>query len=214
MKEKREKFSNRIGFILSCVGAAIGLGNIWLFSWKLGTFGGAAFLIPYFIFIVLFSFVGLVSEISFGRMMKKGVMGVAELMKEKKIPFGKYFPFIPVISVSGIFVFYVIVFGWIIKYFFLYLTTDMSSLNYGEYFGAFAGHSSSIPWHFAAAFFSIGVISLGVVKGIEKLNKIIMPLMFLIFIGLVVKSLSLTGAMEGVKYLITPRWELLKNPVT
>ena len=133
MKEKREKFSNRIGFILSCVGAAIGLGNIWLFSWKLGTFGGAAFLIPYFIFIILFSFVGLVSEISFGRMMKKGVMGVAELMKEKKIPLGKYIPFIPVISVSGIFVFYVIVFGWIIKYFFLYLTTDMSSLNYGEY---------------------------------------------------------------------------------
>ena len=214
MKEKREKFSNRIGFILSCVGAAIGLGNIWLFSWKLGTFGGAAFLIPYFIFIILFSFVGLVSEISFGRMMKKGVMGVAELMQEKKIPFGNYIPFIPVVSVSGIFVFYVIVFGWIIKYFFLYLTTDMSALNYGEYFGAFAGHSSSIPWHFAAALFSILVISMGVVKGIEKLNKIIMPLMFLIFIGLVIKSLSLPGAMEGVKYLITPRWELLKNPVT
>lgn len=64
MKEKREKFSNKIGFIMSCVGAAIGLGNIWLFSWKLGTFGGGAFLIPYFIFIILFSFVGLVSEIS------------------------------------------------------------------------------------------------------------------------------------------------------
>lgn len=214
MKEKREKFSNKIGFILSCVGAAIGLGNIWLFSWKLGTFGGAAFLIPYFIFIILFSFVGLVSEISFGRMMKKGVMGVAELMKEKNIPLGKFIPFIPVISVSGIFTFYAIVFGWIIKYFVLYLTTDMTTLNYGEYFNNFAGNTSSVPWHFIAVAFSIAVISLGVVKGIEKMNKIIMPLMFIIFIGLVFKSLSLPGAMEGVKYLMLPRWELLANPVT
>lgn len=214
MKEKREKFSNKIGFILSCVGAAIGLGNIWLFSWKLGTFGGAAFLIPYFIFIILFSFVGLVSEISFGRMMKKGVIGVAELMSQKKIPLGKYIPLIPIISVSGIFTFYVIVFGWIIKYFVMYLTTDIGSLNYEEYFSAFAGNSSSVSWHFVAAVFSILVISLGVVKGIEKMNKIIMPLMFIIFIGLVFKSLSLPGAAEGVKYLMVPRWELLASPVT
>ena len=129
MKEKREKFTNRIGFVLSCVGAAIGLGNIWLFSWKLGTFGGGAFLIPYFIFVVLFSFVGLVSEISFGRMMKKGVLGVAELMKEKKVPFSSIIPWIAVISVSGIFTFYVIVFGWVIKYFFLYITTDMNAVD-------------------------------------------------------------------------------------
>lgn len=214
MKEKREKFTNRIGFVLSCVGAAIGLGNIWLFSWKLGTFGGGAFLIPYFIFVALFSFVGLVSEISFGRMMKKGVLGVAELMKEKKVPFSSIIPWIAVISVSGIFTFYVIVFGWVIKYFFLYITTDMNAVNYAEYFGSFAGSSSSIPWHILGAVLSIGVISMGVVKGIEKLNKIIMPLMFLIFIGLVFKSLSLPGAMEGVKYLVNPRWELLAKPIT
>lgn len=214
MKEKREKFSNRIGFILSCVGAAIGLGNIWLFSWKLGTFGGGAFLIPYFIFVALFSFVGLVSEISFGRMMKKGVLGVGELMKKKNIPFSSYIPWVPVISVSGIFTFYVIVFGWVIKYFVMYLTVDMNTLNYGEYFGSFAGSSDSILWHVIAAILSITVISLGVVKGIEKLNKIIMPLMFVIFIGLVVKALSLPGAMEGVKYLLIPRWELLANPIT
>lgn len=214
MKEKREKFSNRIGFILSCVGAAIGLGNIWLFSWKLGTFGGGAFLIPYFIFVALFSFVGLVSEISFGRMMKKGVLGVGELMKEKKLPFSSYIPWLAVISVAGIFTFYVIVFGWVIKYFVMYLTVDMNALNYGEYFGKFAGSSDSILWHIIAAVLSITVISLGVVKGIEKLNKVIMPLMFVIFLGLVVKALSLPGAIEGVKYLVVPRWELLANPTT
>ena len=130
MKEKREKFSNRIGFILSCVGAAIGLGNIWLFSWKLGTFGGGAFLIPYFIFVILFSFVGLISEISFGRMMKKGVLGVGELMKKKKIPFSSVISWVPVLSVSGIFTFYVIVFGWVIKYFVMYNVYTKNLIKY------------------------------------------------------------------------------------
>ena len=82
MREKRESFTNKIGFMLSCVGAAIGLGNIWLFSWKLGKYGGAAFLIPYFIFVALFAVVGLVGEISFGRMMKRGIFGLSEILKD------------------------------------------------------------------------------------------------------------------------------------
>lgn len=214
MKEKREKFSNRLGFILSCVGAAVGLGNIWMFSWKLGTFGGGAFLIPYFIFMAFFAYIGLISEISFGRMIKKGVMGVSELMKEKNIPLANYLPSISVISVSGIFTFYIIVFGWIIKYFYSYLVIDMNTVDYAKYFENFVGTSSSIGWHILAGVISIGVISLGVVKGIEKLNKIIMPLMFIIFIGLMIKSLTLPGASEGIKYLLTPKWEALANPQT
>ena len=214
MKEKREKFSNRLGFILSCVGAAVGLGNIWMFSWKLGTFGGGAFLIPYFIFMAFFAYIGLISEISFGRMIKKGVMGVSELMKEKNIPLANYLPSISVISVSGIFTFYIIVFGWIIKYFYSYLVIDMNTVDYAKYFENFVGTSSSIGWHILAGVISIGVISLGVVKGIEKLNKIIMPLMFIIFIGLMIKSLTLSGASEGIKYLLTPKWEALANPQT
>lgn len=214
MKEKREKFSNRLGFILSCVGAAVGLGNIWMFSWKLGTFGGGAFLIPYFIFMAFFAYVGLISEISFGRMIKKGVMGVSELMREKNIPLSNYLPLISVISVSGIFTFYIIVFGWIIKYFYSYLVIDMNTVNYANYFESFVGTSSSVGWHVLAGVISIGVISLGVVKGIEKLNKIIMPLMFIIFIGLMIKSLTLPGASEGIKYLLTPKWEALANPQT
>ncbi len=212
--EKREKFSNKVGFILSCVGAAIGLGNIWMFSWKVGTFGGGAFLVPYFIFMGLFAYIGLISEISFGRMMKKGVVGVADLMRDKKIPFANLLTSIPVIAVAGVFTFYVIVFGWIIKYFYSYITIDMNTVNYGEYFGSLVGSSSSIPWHIIAGGLTILVISLGVTKGIEKLNKVVMPLMFIIFIGLVIRSLTLEGAMEGVKYLLVPKWEMLLNPKT
>lgn len=214
MNDKREKFSNRIGFILSCVGAAIGLGNIWLFSWKLGTYGGGAFLIPYFIFMALFAYIGLVGEISFGRMMKKGVLGVGELMQKRGVPLAKILPILPIASVAGIFTFYVIVFGWIIKYFVTYLTLDVATINFEQYFGSFAGNAESIVWHFIAVLISIGVISLGVIKGIEKINKVVMPLMFLIFFGLMIRSLTLPGAMEGVKYLLNPDWDKLLSPVT
>ncbi len=214
VKEEREKFSNRVGFILSCVGAAIGLGNIWLFSWKLGTYGGGAFLIPYFIFMGLFAYVGLVGEISFGRMMKSGVLGVEKLMKEKNVPFSKVLPLIPVISVAGIFTFYVIVFGWIIKYFISYLTMDMNNINYGEFFSSVTGTVQSIQWHALGVVLCIMIISMGVLKGIEKINKIVMPLMFVIFLGLMVRSLTLPGAMEGVKYLLIPKWDLLLKPIT
>ena len=214
MSEKRESFTGKIGFMLSCVGAAIGLGNIWLFSWKLGKYGGAAFLIPYFIFIALFAVVGLVGEISFGRMMKKGIFGLPEIIKNTKIPFKKYLPIIPIISVTGVFIFYVIVFGWVIRYFFSYLTGAINHVEYGEYFGQLAGQAASIPWHVIGIVFSVVVISLGVVKGIEKINKIIMPLMFVIFLGLMVRSLTLPNAITGVHFLLQPDWSMLKDPMT
>ncbi|MFV0577337.1 MAG: sodium-dependent transporter [Fusobacterium ulcerans] len=214
MSEKRESFTGKIGFMLSCVGAAIGLGNIWLFSWKLGKYGGAAFLIPYFIFIALFAVVGLVGEISFGRMMKKGIFGLPEIIKNTKIPFKKCLPVIPIISVTGVFIFYVIVFGWVIRYFFSYLTGAINHVEYGEYFGQLAGQTASIPWHVIGIVFSVVVISLGVVKGIEKINKIIMPLMFVIFLGLMVRSLTLPKAITGVHFLLQPDWSMLKDPMT
>lgn len=214
MGEKRESFTNKIGFMLSCVGAAIGLGNIWLFSWKLGKYGGAAFLIPYFIFVALFAVVGLVGEISFGRMMKRGIFGLSEILKDINIPCKNLLPIIPIISVAGVFTFYVIVFGWVIRYFFSYLTGAINGVEYGAYFGSVAGQAASIPWHILGVVLSVVVISFGVVKGIEKLNKIIMPLMFVLFLGLMVRSLTLPNAIDGVKFLLQPKWSMLEDPMT
>lgn len=214
MGEKRESFTNKIGFMLSCVGAAIGLGNIWLFSWKLGKYGGAAFLITYFIFVALFAVVGLVGEISFGRMMKRGIFGLSEILKDINIPFKNLLPIIPIISVAGVFTFYVIVFGWVIRYFFSYLTGAINGVEYGAYFGSIAGQVASIPWHILGVVLSVVVISFGVVKGIEKLNKIIMPLMFVLFLGLMVRSLTLPNAIDGVKFLLQPKWSMLEDPMT
>lgn len=120
----------------------------------------------------------------------------------------------PIISVTGVFIFYVIVFGWVIKYFFSYLTGAINHVEYGEYFGQLAGQTASIPWHVVGIVFSVTVISLGVVKGIEKINKIIMPLMFVIFLGLMIRSLTLPNAISGVNFLLQPNWNMLKEPIT
>ena len=213
MSEKRESFTGKLGFMLSCVGAAIGLGNIWLFSWKLGKYGGAAFLIPYFIFVALFAVIGLVGEISFGRMMKRGIFGLNEILKDVNVPLKNFLPVIPIISVAGVFTFYVIVFGWIVKYTFAYITGNINGVDYGEYFGALAGQTASIPWHIVGVVLSVAVISMGVVKGIEKLNKIIMPMMFVLFLGLMVRSLTLPNAIDGVKFLLQPQWIKLTDPM-
>ncbi|MGL4109514.1 sodium-dependent transporter [Clostridium sp. LP20] len=213
--EKRESFKSRTGFILSCIGAAVGLGNIWMFPYRLGQNGGAAFLIPYFIFVLLLGSIGLVTEFAFGRKFKGGSMtGIRTIFKEKKKKGGLAVALIPVIGLAGVFMFYNIVVGWILKYFKMSVTGEISSININSFFDGFAGSSSSIVWNFTAIALTLVIVYVGVTKGIEKINSIIMPALFVIFILLAIRSLTLPGAMEGVKYLLTPKWEFLLKPNT
>lgn len=212
---KRESFSSRIGFVLSCVGAAIGLGNVWMFPYKLGENGGAAFLIPYFLFIIGLGVVGLVAEMSFGRMYKQGSLGaIRTVFKEKKKSGGGILSVIPTLGLMGIFMFYTIVIGWVLKYFYISLTGQINNINTSEYFGEFAFSTNSLGWHFLAVVITLLIVSAGVSKGIEKINKIIIPLLFIIFILLMIKSFSLPGSSAGITYLLKPQWNHLLMPKT
>lgn len=211
-KENRENFSSKFGFIISCVGAALGLGNIWMFSYKLGTYGGAAFLIPYFLFVFLLGTTGLIGEFALGRTFKAGSMvGIKKIFKDRNIKFASIFSAIPVIGLFGIFMFYSIVIGWILKYFALSVTGDINNINIPTYFDSFAGTWSSVPWFLLSVLITLLVVCFGVSKGIEKLNKIVMPILLLLFLALTIKSISLPGSMAGVEYLLKPRWEALLN---
>lgn len=213
--EKREKFSSRIGFILSCVGAAIGLGNVWMFPYKLGENGGAAFLVPYLLFVLVLGAVGLMAEISFGRQYRKGSLGaIREVFEEKKIKGGKVISIIPTLGLMGIFMFYTVVIGWVLKYFVISLTGEIASVDTSAYFGDFTNSPSAVLWHFLAIVITLIIVSRGISKGIEKINKIIIPLLFIIFIALIVKSLTLPGASEGITYLLKPDWSYLLKPYT
>lgn len=211
----RETFSSKFGFIISCIGAALGLGNIWMFSYRLGTYGGAAFLIPYFLFVFLLGTTGLITEFAFGRTFRSGSMvGIKKVFKSRNLKGASLVSSIPVIGLTGILMFYSIVIGWILKYFSLSLTGKLKNIDPNTYFDSFAGTTSSIPWFLLAMLITLLVVCLGISKGIEKLNKIIMPVLLLLFILLTIRSVSLPGAMAGVEYLLKPRWEVLLNVET
>ncbi|MCY6957479.1 sodium-dependent transporter [Clostridium brassicae] len=213
--KNRETFSGKLGFILACLGSAVGLGNIWMFPWRLGKYGGAAFLIPYFIFVFTLGVTGLTGEFAFGRSKKAGSLkGIRDVFKEKKLPFGKFVSIVPTLAVAGTLIFYSIVAGWVIRYFCTSLKGNFNSLDIPSYFNSFVGSKESIAWHFLAMAIIVGVVILGVTKGIEKINKIIMPSLFFIFIILMIRTLTLPGAIDGVKYLFVPDWSYLFKPIT
>lgn len=212
---KRESFKSKTGFVLSCIGAAVGLGNIWMFPYRLGQNGGAAFLIPYFIFVFILGSTGLITEFAFGRAFKAGsATGIISTFAKKNKKGGKLVALIPVIGLAGVFMFYNIVVGWIMKYFSMSITGELFSVDINSFFNGFSGTSQTIIWDFVAVILTLAIVYVGVTKGIEKINSIIMPALFVIFILLAIRSLTLPGAMEGVKYLLTPKWEFLLKPNT
>lgn len=209
-KKKRESFSSTAGFVLSCIGAAVGLGNIWMFPYRLGQNGGMVFLIPYFLFVLVLGFTGLITEFAFGRKFRSGSMnGIRTVFKEKNKRGGFILGIIPVLGLMGVFMFYNIVVGWILKYFSMSISGEISTIDINTYFNNFSGTSSTILWNAIAIILTVAIVYMGVTKGIEKINKIIMPALFIIFILLGIRSLTLPGAMEGVRYLLTPKWEYL-----
>lgn len=208
--EKREKFTSRIGFVMACIGSAVGLGNIWMFPYRLGSYGGAAFLIPYFLFVLILGTTGLITEFAFGRQFGGGSMtGIVKVFKEKNRKGGRIIGMLPAVGLMGIFMFYNIVVGWILKYGVLSSTGKLAKIDKAAYFDEFAGSKSSIPWDALAIGLTVIVICAGVVKGIERVSKIIMPALFVIFIILAVRSLTLPGAMDGVRFLLQPKWRHL-----
>lgn len=214
MKE-RENFSSKFGFILSCIGSAVGLGNIWMFSWRLGQYGGAAFLIPYFIFVFILGTTGLMGEFALGRAKGKGSLGgIKEILDEKNISASSIISLIPTLGVWGIFLFYNVVVGWVLKYFSISATNNFKNIDVANYLDSFLGSNETIFWLALALLITTIVVAYGVSKGIEKANKVMMPALFIIFIILLIRSVTLPGASEGIKYLLIPKWSYLLNPTT
>ena len=117
MSHKNGNFSSSLGFILACVGSAVGLGNIWMFPYRLGQFGGAAFLVPYLFFICLFGLTGLSAEFAIGRKAKTGTLGSYELCwaHRGKGAVGRFLGWIPLMGSLGIAIGYSIIIGWVLR---------------------------------------------------------------------------------------------------
>lgn len=219
-KEKRDEFGTRLGFVIACIGSAVGMANIWMFPYRVGAFGGAAFLIPYFIFVILLGFSGVVGEMAFGRSMKTGPLGAfSKAMEMRKGTAGKKMGtaigVIPVLGSLGIAIGYAVVVGWVLKYLFASVTGTLAGVeDMGSYFGEVAVTFGNVKWHVTGLAITFIIMILGITKGVEKMNKIMMPIFFVLFVILMIRVLLLPGAMDGVSYLFVPDWKQLANPKT
>ncbi len=214
-KYNRETFNSKFGFILACVGSAVGMGNIWMFPYRVAQYGGAAFLIPYFIFVFLLGIAGVAGEMAFGRAMKSGPLGAfkkATELRGSKI--GEWIGLLPTLGSLALAIGYSVVVGWIIRYLVASLTGNILKVDTAEYFGELCGDFGSLPWHLIGLLITFLLMILGVAKGIEKINKIMMPLFFVLFFLLAIRVAFLDGAVEGYIYLFKPVWSQLLNVQT
>ncbi|NLE20828.1 MAG: sodium-dependent transporter [Clostridiales bacterium] len=213
----REQFKSRLGFILACVGSTLGMGDIWLFPFRVGQFGGAAFLIPYFIFVAFIGYVGIVEETALGRGMRAGPLGAFSraMAQAKKNPtVGRVLGWIPVIGSFGIAVGYAIVVGWILRYTVGSISGALMNNEVGPYFGQIVGPLGSLPWHVIAILVTIAILIAGVSKGIETVNKIMVPMIYILFIIFGIRIFTVPGSLDGLKFLFTPDFKMLARPNT
>lgn len=199
---KRGKFSSSVGFILAATGSAVGLGNLWKFPYVAGQNGGAVFLIMYIVFVFLLGVPIMLGEMSIGRKTKLNPIGAYKTLNKK-------YTFIGVIGVFCAFIilsYYSVIGGWVLKYITTYITGGHIT-EPSNYFNTFISSSfEPIIWHLVFMALTCFIIIKGVSAGIEKFSKVLLPALFFLIIVIVVRSLTLDGAMEGVKYFIVPDW--------
>ena len=218
--KKRDSFNNKWGFILACIGSAVGMGNIWMFPTRVSMYGGGSYLIPYFIFVALIGFTGVIGEMSFGRATKSGpvdAFGYACETKNKR-KLGEAIGFIPVLGALAMAIGYTVVMGWILKYMIGAFTgktlAPADTEGFAASFGSMASAFGNNVWQIVALVIGIIILMFGVGRGIEKANKIMMPVFFILFAVLGIYVAFQPGAIEGYKYSFRVDPEAFADPKT
>ena len=216
MKSTRN-FASRWGFILASVGSAVGMANVWGFPNKLGSNGGGAFLLIYLMFVVIFSYVGLPAEFAMGRRAATGTLGAYEnawaTRGKTAGKVGGFLAWLPLAGSLCIALGYAVIVTYILKALVDSLVGTLMSADAGAWFGAFSSTPYGvIPYHVIVVVGTLLTLYLGA-RSIEKTNKIMMPLFFIIFLILAVRVAMLPDVSEGYRFMFTPRWEALKDPM-
>lgn len=208
----RDQFTSKIGFILAAAGSAIGLGAIWKFPYMAGTNGGSVFIILFVICTVLIGLPILIAEFMIGR---RGQKDPITSFKEQA-PNKPWFMigWIGLVACGLILSFYSVVGGWILSY--ILRAVSFSLTGQGVNFSTLFSDIISNPWEVLGAqaafmLLTLFIVQAGIKKGIETASKLMMPILFLFFILLFIRSITLDGAMEGVKFMFIPDWSYLNG---
>ena len=205
--EKREKFSSRLGFILISAGCAVGLGNVWRFPYITGKYGGAAFVLIYLVFLVILGLPIMVMEFSGGRASQKSAARSFHVLEPK----GSKWHFMAILAIAGnylLMMFYTTVGGWMLAYVIKMIRGEFTGLTPDEVGGVFNGMlgqpGSMTFWMIVTVIIGFLVCSLGLQKGVERVTKFMMASLFVILIILCIRSVTLPGAAEGVRFYLIP----------
>ncbi len=206
-KNERGAFSSKLGFVLSAAGAAVGLGNIWRFPYLAAKYGGGAFLLVYLILVATFGYTMIIAESTIGRASGKSPVGAFRFFSDSKAMAagGWLNAVIPILIVP----YYSVIGGWVCKYLFSYLTTDLKTLASDTFFTDFITDGASTElWFVVFTVMVVIVILAGVNNGIERVTRFMMPVLLLLALIICIYGIRLPGAVEGVKYFFIPN---LKN---
>ena len=209
--ENREKFGSRLGFILISAGCAIGLGNVWRFPYIVGQYGGAAFILLYLLFLVIFGLPIMTMEFSVGRASQKSIAESFKILEPKGTKW-HWFSWVGMIGNYLLMMFYTTVTAWMFIYFFKMINGDFSHANV-DVSGQFAAMTGD-PWLVIGVMALVTVLgflvcSLGLKNGVEKVNKIMMILLLVIIAVLAIYVMTLPGAGEGYAYYLIPKFNNL-----
>lgn len=211
--ENRGNFGSRLGVILATAGSAIGLGNIWRFPFTTGQNGGAAFILVYFVCVLLLGIPGMVSEFIVGRRAQTNAARAYGSLGRKEWRFVGYLGILTSTIILG---FYAVVAGWCLEYLYAAIAGQLNGdaafvLNYFKTFSS----DPVKPCLWAVGFVLIThlVVALGVNKGIERVSKLLMPLLLIILVILVIASCLLPGAAAGVEFLLKPDFSKVTGDV-
>jgi neurotransmitter:Na+ symporter, NSS family len=207
--KQQEFFSSRWALIIAAVGIAVGTGNIWRFSRIVAQNGGGSFLIPWVIFLLIWSVPLIIAEFAIGKYARMGPVGAIAKTAGRK--FGWMGSFIVFVSTAIMF-YYSVVTGWCLRYFISSVSGDLfKAEDYLSYWNNFANGYEPLLFHFISISFVAFVVLKGVTKGIEKVTKFLVPSLLVILLILFVRAITLPNAIEGIKYFFTPDINVILN---
>ena len=217
--QTRDGVKSKWGVILACIGSAVGMGNIWRFPIMVSIWGGMTFLIPYFICVILVGSSGVIGEFALGRSAQAGPIGAFGKCTEVRTgnrKIGEAVGLIPILGSMALAIGYTVVMGWIFKYTFMSFSGSLFGM--GQDMAVIGGTFDVVavdnfPWIIVAIVISFAIMAMGVAGGIEKANKIMMPILFFLFVALGNYIATLPGASEGYKYIFKLDPKGLLNPM-
>ncbi len=209
MAQSRDNWSGTLGFVLAAMGSAVGLGNVWRFSYITGEYGGAAFILVYLGCVVAVGVPIMLAELLIGRRTQRNVVGAFATLRPGT-PWSVA-GWVGVTVCAAILSYYSVVGGWVLHYISLSLVDSFSGQSttaIGQLFQSLSDNQAlQVFWHAVFMGTTIWFVSRGVSRGIERANKIMMPALFLMLCFLLVYALTTEGAAEGIAFLLTPHWD-------